>query len=253
MPTGRDSEVTGSAGRTVDSRGGTPQAAAAHRPPSRDHRLLGPGSAQRHRQRHLRHLLRPGPRRDPRPPHARGHRGRAVHDAAALRRRSASGRTQVFEATLPDTRGVARRFEASYIPDIVDGEVRGFYCHAIDVTARVEAERVRDEALRLFQISMANAPIGEALLTTDGRALRINPALCQLIGAHRRGTRGQELPRLRPPRRSARRDRRAPPARQRRGLPHLLRAALHPAWTGRSSGCSATRCWRPAASTAPRT
>jgi len=93
-----------------------------------------------------------------------------------------SGRTQVFEATLPDTRGVARRFEASYIPDIVDGEVRGFYCHAIDVTARVEAERVRDEALRLFQISMANAPIGETLLTTDGRALRINPALCQLIG-----------------------------------------------------------------------
>ena len=94
-----------------------------------------------------------------------------------------AGHTQVFEATLPDTRGVARRFEASYIPDVVDGEVRGFYCHAIDVTARVEAERVRDEALRLFQISMANAPIGETLLTTDGQALRINPALCQLIGA----------------------------------------------------------------------
>lgn len=94
-----------------------------------------------------------------------------------------AGRTQVFEATLPDTNGVARSFAASYIPDIVDGDVCGFYCHAIDVTARVEAERVRDEALRLFQISMANAPIGETLLTTDGRALRINPALCQLIGA----------------------------------------------------------------------
>jgi PAS domain-containing protein len=65
----------------------------------------------------------------------------------------------------------------------VDGEVCGFYCHAIDVTARIEAERVRDEALRLFEISMANAPIGETLLTTDGRALRINPALCPLIGA----------------------------------------------------------------------
>ncbi len=95
-----------------------------------------------------------------------------------------AGRTQVFEATLPDTRGVGRRFEASYIPDIVDGQVRGFYCHAIDVTQRVEAERIRDEALRLFQISMANAPIGETLLTTDGRILRINPALCQLIGAN---------------------------------------------------------------------
>lgn len=94
-----------------------------------------------------------------------------------------AGSPQIFDATLPNTRGEPRRFEASYIPDIVDGQVRGFYCHAIDVTARIEAERVRDEALRLFRISMANAPIGETLLTRDGKALLINPALCQLIGA----------------------------------------------------------------------
>lgn len=94
-----------------------------------------------------------------------------------------AGQTQVFEVTLRDDLGVARRFEASYIPDVVDGEVFGFYCHAIDITDRVEAERVRDEALRLLQISMANAPIGETVMTTDGRALMINPALCELIGA----------------------------------------------------------------------
>ena len=80
-----------------------------------------------------------------------------------------SGRTQVFEVTLPDSRGVARRFASSYVPDIVDGEVSGFYCHGIDVPARVEAERVRDEALRLFQISMANA--GDAVLTEVARRL----------------------------------------------------------------------------------
>ncbi|HUL98288.1 MAG TPA: PAS domain S-box protein [Mycobacterium sp.] len=66
---------------------------------------------------------------------------------------------------------------------LTGGEVCGFYCHAIDITARVEAERVRDEALRLFQLSMANAPIGETVLTAHGRAPMINPALCELIGA----------------------------------------------------------------------
>ncbi|WP_328356357.1 diguanylate cyclase [Mycobacterium sp. NBC_00419] len=93
-----------------------------------------------------------------------------------------AGRIQAFNTTLTDSRGVSRQFDATYIPDIVDGEVRGFYCHAIDVTPRVEAERVRDAALRLFQVSMANAPFGEAVLTTGGRALRVNPALCRMIG-----------------------------------------------------------------------
>lgn len=92
------------------------------------------------------------------------------------------GHTQVFNATLIDPQGRPRQFEASYIPDIVDGEVRGFYCHAVDITDRLEAERVRDAALRLFQISVANAPFGEAVLTTSGRVLRANPALCHLLG-----------------------------------------------------------------------
>ncbi|WP_059019346.1 diguanylate cyclase [Mycobacterium sp. M26] len=92
------------------------------------------------------------------------------------------GHAQVFTTTLTDPLGRPRQFEASYIPDIIDGEVRGFYCHAVDITDRLEAERVRDAALQLFQISMANAPFGEAVLTTDGRVLRANPALCQMIG-----------------------------------------------------------------------
>ena len=93
-----------------------------------------------------------------------------------------AGQEQLFDRTLIDRHGATRHTEASYVPDIVDGEVRGFYVHVTDVTARVEAERVRDEALGLFQISMDNAPFGKALLTTWGRALQVNPALCQLIG-----------------------------------------------------------------------
>lgn len=93
-----------------------------------------------------------------------------------------AGREQLFERTLVDARGATRYTQASYIPDIVDDEVQGFYVLVTDVTARVEAEQSRDEALRLFAVSVANAPFGEAVLTTTGRTLLVNPALCRLLG-----------------------------------------------------------------------
>lgn len=93
-----------------------------------------------------------------------------------------AGEEQLFERTLVDQNGVTRYTQASYLPDIVDGEVQGFYVQVTDVTARVEAERARDEAQRLFEISMTNAPFGQAVLTASARTLHINPALCTLLG-----------------------------------------------------------------------
>jgi len=93
-----------------------------------------------------------------------------------------NGQLQVFESSMTDTDGNLRHFQTSYVPDVVDGEVRGFIVQAIDVTARVQAEQARDEALRLFQLRMDNAPFGEAVLTTTGHALMVNPMLCKLVG-----------------------------------------------------------------------
>lgn len=93
-----------------------------------------------------------------------------------------AGEEQLFEGTLTDQHGRTRITQASFVPDIVDGKVQGFYVQATDVTARVQAERDRDEAVRLFEISMANAPFGKAVLTTSGQALYTNPALCELVG-----------------------------------------------------------------------
>ncbi len=93
-----------------------------------------------------------------------------------------AGANQVFEHTLTDRLGGTRYVETNYIPDIVDGEVRGFYVQVTDVTARVEAERARDDAVRLLQISMDNAPIGQAIVDMSLRALYVNPALCTMFG-----------------------------------------------------------------------
>lgn len=93
-----------------------------------------------------------------------------------------AGQQQLFERTLIDQQGVSRYTQASYLPDVVDGQVRGFYVQVTDVTARVEAEHSRDEAIRLFEISMTNAPFGKAVLTTSAHTLQINPALCALLG-----------------------------------------------------------------------
>jgi len=93
-----------------------------------------------------------------------------------------AGTKQVFEHTLTDRHGGTRYVETNYIPEVVDGEVQGFYVQVTDVTARVEAEHARDDAVRLLQSSMDNAPLGQAIVDTSLRALYVNPALCTMFG-----------------------------------------------------------------------
>lgn len=92
-----------------------------------------------------------------------------------------AGEEQLFERTLVDQHGRTRYTQASYIPDIVDGEVCGFYVQVTDVTARVEAEQARDDAVRMYQTSIANAPFGSGVFDSEARTLQANPALCQLL------------------------------------------------------------------------
>jgi len=101
-----------------------------------------------------------------------------------------SGLDQTFDKTLTDRHGITRHVQASYMPDVVGGQVQGLYVQVSDVTTRVEAERARDEAQRLLNISRENAPFGEALFTTAGRALYLNPSLRRMLGYHRKDPEG---------------------------------------------------------------
>lgn len=58
------------------------------------------------------------------------------------------GVRQVFERQIPLPQGGVRESIATYTPDIVEGEVRGFSVHVADVTAMKEREQLLVQALK---------------------------------------------------------------------------------------------------------
>lgn len=53
---------------------------------------------------------------------------------------------------------------------------------ALDITEHKEAANALRDSLELFRTAMEAAPIGKALVAPAGRFLRVNPALCELVG-----------------------------------------------------------------------
>jgi PAS domain S-box-containing protein len=81
------------------------------------------------------------------------------------------GEEQLFERDIPDPRGGPPRSGlAHYVPDVVDGEVRGFCVLVADITKRKRAdaakqalERQAQEAARLSGLSVLAAGVGHEL------------------------------------------------------------------------------------------
>lgn len=80
-----------------------------------------------------------------------------------------AGEEQLFDRTLVDTNGRTRHTQASYVPDIVEGEVRGIFVLVTDVTPRVEAQRAMDEAQRLARLGSwsLDALTGKVTFSTE--------------------------------------------------------------------------------------
>ncbi len=84
-----------------------------------------------------------------------------------------AGAQQVFERTLVDSRGGTLHAEATYVPDVVDGEVVGMFVQAIDVTDRVEAQRRMDEAQRLANLGSWSWDLETDEMTWSDESYRI--------------------------------------------------------------------------------
>jgi PAS domain S-box-containing protein len=100
------------------------------------------------------------------------------HIEAALR-----GEPQEFERDFPDPGGgPSRRGLVNYVPDVVEGVTQGFFVMVTDVSAIERAEQALRDSEERFRLTIDEAPIGMALVGTDGRALRVNRALSELLG-----------------------------------------------------------------------
>ncbi len=78
--------------------------------------------------------------------------------------RALAGEQQLFDRTLTDTRDDVRHTQASYIPDIVGGEVQGFFVLATDITERVEAEIELRRSSEQYRALVRSIPGGFVLL-----------------------------------------------------------------------------------------
>lgn len=63
-----------------------------------------------------------------------------------------AGQAQTFDRTIVDQRGEHRHTQAHYIPDCVDGEVRGFFALVSDLTALKQTSEELNEAQRIGRL-----------------------------------------------------------------------------------------------------
>lgn len=76
-----------------------------------------------------------------------------------------AGEEQLFDRTLVDQHGRTHHTQASYVPDVQDGLVKGFFVLVTDVTPRVEAQRAMDEAEAIAQLGSWELEVATGVVT----------------------------------------------------------------------------------------
>ncbi|MEP7381761.1 MAG: PAS domain S-box protein [Gemmatimonadota bacterium] len=105
------------------------------------------------------------------------------------------GRPQRFERELPISDGSGRRHsQAHFIPDVVDGEVRGFYVMVFDVSEVTESRLQLAAAMHENDSLMRTLRDHQIVSVTDrrGRILDVSDAFCRISGFAREDLIGQD-------------------------------------------------------------
>lgn len=88
------------------------------------------------------------------------------------------GRTTTVDTPSPDGR---RRYRATFRPLVEGRRIVGGSVALVDVTDVRREERRLEELRDVFASSFDGSPVGQALLSPDGRWMRVNPALERLL------------------------------------------------------------------------
>lgn len=102
--------------------------------------------------------------------------------AAAGIRAVLAGEVASFSLEYPCHSGERRRWHLLRVTPLDEGGTLGAVVSHIDITDRKESEAALRESEQRFASAFDGAPIGMALLCPQGRFLKVNRALCQLLG-----------------------------------------------------------------------
>lgn len=103
--------------------------------------------------------------------------------ALELFQRNISGETYpAFELSVRRKNGEPLVAEITTAPQILDGKVIGVFGFARDISERKQAEAIIRESEERFRAMFEQAAVGIAQVAPDGRWLRVNSRLCQIVG-----------------------------------------------------------------------
>ena len=96
--------------------------------------------------------------------------------------RALAGESQTFERTIPLPDGQIRHSLANYIPDVVAGEVQGFYVLVTDITPLKTAEAALRASEERYRAVVEDQTEVISRFRPDGSLIFVNEVYCRLFG-----------------------------------------------------------------------
>lgn len=91
------------------------------------------------------------------------------------------GEPQIFERTLRNIAGDDRYTLASYIPDISNGNVKGFFVMVTDITQTKQAEKELLKSEQMSRTILNTSSDGFLYFDANGKFIDVNPAFCEML------------------------------------------------------------------------